>query len=99
MISCEKKTPYNLPKIEGKSFDFIIKEYGKPEYEYNFQLSDTLLEYRYGLLEKFPNLKDKIEIKELKFERNNETIFIWFNKKKNQWIVVSGLVVPEGIKI
>jgi predicted small lipoprotein YifL len=99
VTACGKKEPYTLPDVEGKSEAFIEQKYGKSEYDYSFHLSDTLLEYRYGLLSKFPETKDHIMIKEKKFTDEKLTIFIWFYEKNGQWIVATSLAVPDGVKI
>ncbi len=96
--ACGRRDPYSLPELEGKSEEFILKEYGEPEYVQTVLLTDTLLEYRYGLLSRFPNERN-ILIREKEFNEGNLTIFVWFYKKDDEWVVASSLFVPEGVKI
>ena len=98
LSACGGRDAYNLPELEGKSEEYILKKYGAPEYVHPFLLTDTVLEYRYGLLSRFPNERN-IPIREKKFNAGNLTIFVWFYKKNDEWVVASSLFVPEGVKI
>jgi hypothetical protein len=101
--SCKRDGPYSISGIEGQTLEEVINKYGKPEYEHSFQLTDTVLEYRQGLLEKFKR-GDELEnliIKEVKFYASKEEIFIWFHQKDetSTWKVIGSLVVANNVKI
>lgn len=93
ILSCVQEPKY-IKEIIGLSKRDIILKYGEPQRETEFQLTDTLYEYQYGLIDKFPELsRKKIIITELYWTKENQKqIVVWLYKKEDNVEVIDNLV-------
>lgn len=95
--SCDEPKP--IKGLIGKSENDVRGKYGVPTDTSMFVLSDTLLEYRYGLLSIFPEYKEKeVKIKEEVWKGNNRTKVVWFALKDGKWEVVDNLQWGKNIR-
>ena len=78
--------------LNGLVPEQVIARYGQPNGRNVFILTDTLLEYRYGLLSIFPQYRDSsIEIMEMMWIDSSWTRAIWFRKDAERWKSVDNL--------
>ncbi len=88
----ESNNIYKVSGIDGLSPEEIVAKYGPADRRETFPLSDTLLEYRYGLLEQFPHYRDTtVEIMEMFWNRSSPLFAVWFCRRGSEWVVVDNL--------
>lgn len=80
------ETRYLIGTSENKAVDDL----GRPNIEKIFVLSDsTLIEYRYGLADKFPDYSSRpIEVKELIWKEESEITAAWYTNQNGKWTCV-----------
>ncbi len=83
----------------GKSLENVLKEYGLPDSEQTFEMSEAQNEFRIELQNTYP-LTDprnrKVKIRELSwFDKENVTT-IWFHRKDGEWTALNILRWQKG---
>ena len=78
----------------------ITEKFGNPDTVLTYVLSeDKIYEYRYNLVNLFPKYKDdRIEIKEMMWNKGSKKTIVWFHQKEGQWISVDNLTYGKDVR-
>lgn len=100
IIGCTDK-PVTDSTLIGLTESEIVKLKGSPNSENTFIVSDEkLLEYRYNLINIFPNYKESnIEIKEMQWMGESKTSIIWFKQENESWIVIDNISFGKNVRL
>jgi hypothetical protein len=95
---CENK-PVTKKNLFGLCESKIVELYGKPDSIKLFSVSDSLLEYQYNLLNIYPAFKtNKINIKELLWQKGDQKTVFWLANKNADWVVIDNLIWNDDVK-
>lgn len=96
---CQPNSIITDPDINGLGPDQVISKFGKPDRTEIFILSDTMIEYRYGLLLAFPRYRDSsVEIMEMFWSSSSRSLAVWFTMHSGTWVVVDNLRWGKNIQ-
>jgi hypothetical protein len=88
--------------LNGKTLDFAIEKYGKPQAEMWIMLTKEshLYEYQYNLINLFPNLSsaDTLMILQESWNRKGKHTVLWFQQKDGEWVVIDNLTHGDEVK-
>lgn len=95
-FSCNysKKSNSYIELLKDKEESEILKSLGKPNQSETiiFFKGVSLLEYQSSLYDLIKlDSNEKIEIKEKKWEKEDQTIVFWFKQKNKKWIAIDYL--------
>lgn len=94
---CAPSGPVELLGVSGASVMTIEKRFGSAERDVEFLLTKQPLEYRYGLLSKFPS-PEGVRIREMTWTDGPTRRAVWFEKKQSDWVGVQGLEWHSNIQ-
>ena len=100
-ISCNSGASKDK-SLNGKTLDFALEKYGKPQGEVWITLTKEshLREYQYNLINLFPNLTsaDTLMILQESWDRNGKHTYLWFQQKDGKWVIIDNLSHGDNVK-
>jgi hypothetical protein len=93
LLGCHE--PYHTDRaLLGRTDSAIIARYDAPDWDTTFALTESLHEYRYGLLALYPDVAERtIVIREMFWVRDDSTnVAVWFERREGRWVVVDNLI-------
>ena len=98
-IGCQSPRPREL-HFTGEAIGEILDQYGEPDVDVTFRLTEGLPQYRMGLLNHFRESEQgNTIIREWKWMMEEKTRAIWFKKvDRGVWETIEGLEWGKSIR-